>query len=359
IRMAEGSQDPPPPADPSLMADALAFVDELAARSREAVEKAAVVRAGEKDLPVLRDGVTLAEGHVAATEAELAEMLRLAGCSSLESYRSAHAAWEQREAAQAARRIAMAALEREAGDAGIPLEEALASFAATGPEDAAAALAAKEAELGEALAREHEIAERKGGLETAMAGLLNEKGLTDLLARRESLTGALREAAHEWSRLAVAREMLLTAKSRFESERQGGVVHYAGEIFSAITEGAYSGITVSLSDESIGAVMRDGGVKNPETELSRGTREQLYLALRLAYVLDHGAQAEKLPVVMDDILVNFDDGRARNTAAALASFSRNHQVLFFTCHERTAAMLAEAARDTVSYALRGGNFVRI
>ncbi|SBW02787.1 conserved hypothetical protein [uncultured delta proteobacterium] len=348
----------PASVDPAVMASVLSFLDDLAALARSAGEKAAVVRAAEKELPVLRDGVALAKEHAAATEAEMAEMLRLAGCDTLERYRGAHAVWEQREGALAAKRTISAALEREAAEHGIALEETLASFAATGPEDTADALAAREADLGEALAREHALAERKGGLEAEMAGLMNEKGLTELLARRESLTNDMQSAAREWSRLAVAREMLLHAKGRFESERQGGVVRYAGEIFSAITEGAYSGITVSLADESVAAVARDGSVKNPEAELSRGTREQLYLALRLAYVLDHGAQAEKLPVVMDDILVNFDDKRARHTASVLASFAEKHQVLFFTCHEKTAAMLADAAPETVGYVLRKGNFVR-
>ena len=342
--------------DASLLAPALAFLDELACLSREAGEKAAIVRAGEKELPSLRDAVILTQNEVDTAMAAMEEILRLARCASPEEYRSAHAVWEQREAALAARRTTLAAFEREAADAGISVEDAATTFAATAPEETAAALTAKETALGECLAHEHALAARKGSLENAMTGLLNEKGLTAMLAGREALAGAIRTAALEWSRLSVAREMLLAAKGRFESERQGGVVHYAGEIFNTITQGAYSGITVSLTDESVAAVMRDGGEKNPETELSRGTREQLYLALRLAYVLDHGAQAEKLPVVMDDILVNFDDSRAHNTAAALASFARNHQILFFTCHEKTAAMLAESAPDTALYTLRNGTF---
>ena len=343
--------------DASLMASALAFLDELALLSREAGEKAAIVRAGEKELPSLHDAVTLTQNQVDATMMAMEEILRLAHCASPEEYRSAHAVWEQREAAFVARRTTLAAFEREAADAGISVEDAAATFSATAPEETAAALTAKETALSECLAHEHTLATRKGSLENAMAGLLNEKGLTAMLAEREALASAIRTAAIEWSRLSVAREMLLAAKGRFESERQGGVVHYAGEIFNSITGDAYSGITVSLTDESVAAVMREGGEKNPETELSRGTREQLYLALRLAYILDHGTQAEKLPVIMDDILVNFDDNRARKTALALASFARNHQILFFTCHEKTATMLAEAAPDTSLYALRNGTFV--
>lgn len=356
--LAENCEEP----DGAVMAAALSLLDDLAHAARNAGEKAAIAKAGEKKLPALRDAVTLAEEQAAATRAEMEEMLRLALCDTPESYRSAHAAWEQREAALAARRTMTAALEREAADASLTLESLAAAYAAAGPEDAVQRLAEKEEELAGALAREHALAGKKGGLEAAMEGLLNEKGLTELLARRESVTGAMRAAAREWSRYAVAREMLLAAKGRFESERQGGVVRYAGEIFSAVTGGAYKGITVSLADESVAAVAADGGLRNPEGELSRGTREQLYLALRLAYVLDHGVQAEKLPVVMDDILVNFDDRRAERTASVLGDFAgRRHQVLFFTCHKKTVDMLMRGGvgNGVAGYALEKGNFVRM
>lgn len=344
--------------DSASMAAALSLLDDILSLSRDAAEKAAVVRAGEKELPALRDAVSLAEEQLAVTKAEIGEILRLAGCDSPESYRGAHAAWAQREGALAAVRTAAATLDREAAEAGLSSEALAGTFAATTLEETTVLLAEREELLGEALSREHDLAGRKGALEAETAGLLNERGLTTLLAKRESLTGEVAASVREWSVFSAAREMLLAAKGRFESERQGGVVRYAGEIFSAVTGGAYSGITVSLADESVAAVARDGMLKHPETELSRGTREQLYLALRLAYVLDHGAQAEKLPVVMDDILVNFDDGRARRTAEVLASFAESHQVLFFTCHEKTASMLAASSSATVRYALRNGSFVR-
>lgn len=348
-------------ADPGAVAALLAVLDDLAATAREAREKAAIIRAKEREIPALRDAVALASEHAASAERELREMLHTARCENAEEYRRAHAAWERREAALAARGTALAALEREAAEAdiapGAALDAVMASFAASSREETEMLLAEEEAKLGEALAAEHALAERKGGLDAAMAGLMNEQGLTALLAERENIVAEIASLSKDWSRLAVARNLLLTAKSRFESERQTGVVRSAGEIFRAVTGGAYSGITVSLDDETVGAVSRDGAVRNPETELSRGTREQLYLALRLAYILDHGAQAEKLPVIMDDILVNFDAARAARTAEALANFAREHQVLFFTCHESAADMLAKAAPETVRYTLRQGSFI--
>lgn len=344
-------------ADPTTMASLFAFLDDLAAAAREAGKRAAVRESRERELPALADAATLAEEHAAAAQAEMKSMLALAACETPEAYRAAHAAWTRRETAFAAKTAAYSSLEREAEDAGMPLADLLASFRSASREETETLLAVHEERLAEALAGERALAEKKGGLDAAMAGLTSEKGLTELLAKREALIGEIEERALEWSRLAVARELLLTAKGRFESERQTGVARYAGELFSMITDGAYSGITVSLDDETVRATTRDGVLRNPETELSRGAREQLYLALRLAYVLDHGAQAEKLPVIMDDILVNFDARRAARTAETLTSFATTHQVLFFTCHESTADLLCAASPEATRYALRKGAFL--
>ncbi|CAK7018444.1 MAG: hypothetical protein DELT_02338 [Desulfovibrio sp.] len=345
-------------------ADALSALDSLVEKARENSEKAAVVAARERELPALRDAVILAEEHLAASQSELCELLALAGCERVEPFRAVHAKWVAREEALAVARASRVSLEREAADANLSLESLAASFAdtsasagaGTGPDMFAARVAELDEKLGEALAAEHALAEQKGKLDAAMAGLLSEEGLADLLAKRESVTGEIESLAREWTRLAVAKKLLLRAKGKFESERRGGVAKYAGDLFCQITDGAYTGITVSLDGEGVSAVAKDGSVKEPQSQLSRGTREQLYLALRLAYVVNHGNEAEKLPVVMDDILVNFDAKRAANTARALATFANDHQVLFFTCHKQTADTLSAASANAVRYTLEKGIF---
>ena len=75
-------------------------------------------------------------------------------------------------------------------------------------------------------------------------------------------------------------------------------------------------------------------------ELSRGTREQLYLALRFGLIREFGEHAERLPVVVDEALVNFDPERAGLAAGAFARLSETNQVLVFTCHRTTAETFA-------------------
>jgi uncharacterized protein YhaN len=74
--------------------------------------------------------------------------------------------------------------------------------------------------------------------------------------------------------------------------------------------------------------------------MSDGTRDQLFLALRLAAIELHVQSAEPLPLVLDDLLVNFDDERATATLQLLLELSNEVQVLFFTHH----AHLVDLAR---------------
>ena len=74
--------------------------------------------------------------------------------------------------------------------------------------------------------------------------------------------------------------------------------------------------------------------------LSDGTRDQLFLALRLAGIEQHLEQREPMPLVVDDVLIHFDADRARATLECLAELSRRTQVLLFTHH----AYLVELAR---------------
>jgi uncharacterized protein YhaN len=75
--------------------------------------------------------------------------------------------------------------------------------------------------------------------------------------------------------------------------------------------------------------------------MSDGTRDQLYLALRLATLERHLAQAEPLPFIVDDILINFDDDRTAATLKVLAELAKKTQVILFTHHARLKELAGE------------------
>ncbi len=104
----------------------------------------------------------------------------------------------------------------------------------------------------------------------------------------------------------------------------------AETLLAKITDGKYT-----KADYSARAIVSNNGEVKTQEELSRGTREQLYLAFRLGYAQNYGTDGNnfKLPLIIDDAFVNFDKDRLSNVIEALKEFAQTNQVLFFTCHK--------------------------
>jgi uncharacterized protein YhaN len=128
----------------------------------------------------------------------------------------------------------------------------------------------------------------------------------------------------------------------YRRERQPAVLRRAGDAFARITDGRYRGVLQAAEPGAIEVLDRAGRCL-PVAALSRGTQEQLYICVRLGLAASVAERGLRLPLLLDDVLVNFDPARARATAEVLAGFGRDHQVLFFTCHPSTEALLAAAA----------------
>lgn len=317
--------------------DALsAFLDENAARRAALGHKREEAAARGRELAAAEEALRTAEADVAA-------LLAAAGAKNPEDFRAAFARHARAEELRGKERSLLAGLRRLAAEEGVAQEAVLAEFESGSREELeeedvrlAAFLAALEDEAAA-------LAESVGRTREKLAALSGGEGSAPLRRREAALLTDIFAHSRRWAVAALARNLLLSAKRRFEEEGSEGVVRFAGDIFAAVTDGAYSGIA-ALEDGGFAAVHRSGKRLDPESELSRGTREQLYLALRLAYVRNHAAKAEAVPLILDDILVNFDAGRARATAAVLADFAVRNQMLFFTCHEETADLLLEAGR---------------
>ena len=116
--------------------------------------------------------------------------------------------------------------------------------------------------------------------------------------------------------------------------------------FYNVTDKRYNRLYAPIGEKKIMVVDAAGNTKQPH-ELSRGTREQLYLALRFGLIRDLGEHTERLPVVIDEVLVNFDPYRARLTAQSLELLARTNQVLVFTCHPSMRDLFVDVARAKV------------
>ena len=220
------------------------------------------------------------------------------------------------------------------------LRSALASTTREGTDEA---LRDAEATLGELVRLTTDQKEERGRLQLRMQQLSSDDAASRLRGRREELVDRLRALAAEWSKLVVARCLLVKARSKYEEERQPDVVRRAEAFFESLTGGRYSKLHVTVGEQQITVLDETGRWKEVPQQLSRGTREQLYLALRFGLIQSMGEEAERLPVVVDEVLVNFDLERARCAAAAFVELSRTNQVLVLTCHQWIVDLFTEAA----------------
>jgi len=187
--------------------------------------------------------------------------------------------------------------------------------------------------------------EERGSVETVMRQLRDEETSSALRGRRNLLLEQLREAARTWSTLRLAEALLQHARQKFEQERQPSVIQHAQRFFTMVTNHRYERLFAPLGEQTITVIDSTGREKSP-ADLSRGTREQLYLALRFGLIRAFGEHAESLPVVVDEILVNFDPERAQRAAQAFADLARTNQILVFTCHPPMIDTFVSAYAET-------------
>jgi len=218
------------------------------------------------------------------------------------------------------------------------LEEGGSAAALEALTDDARRIAAEVEEAYDALAAE--TARLSGSLDT----LATEDRGAALRLQEAALKERLAGAVDRYAVLAVAERLLAAAQAHYERERQPDVVKRAESVFRSITRDRYVGLGMPLDEGRI-EVFDARSAARTSAQLSRGTAEALYLALRLGLIAHLGDVGPGLPLLMDDVLVNFDTERREGVATAIAELSEERQVVVFTCHPEIADILGSAAPD--------------
>jgi len=161
----------------------------------------------------------------------------------------------------------------------------------------------------------------------------------------QAMIAQLRVNSERYIRLRLAQRVLQLEIDHYRRENQNSLLTRASELFSALTCGSFDGLRADLNekDEQILTCIRPGGETVDLSGLSDGSRDQLFLALRLASVERYLSTNEPMPFIVDDILVNFDDHRAATTFRILADLSQKTQVVFFTHHTHNIEVARRAA----------------
>lgn len=219
-------------------------------------------------------------------------------------------------------------------------------------------------EADEQLARlEQELAEldvRLGELGRDRQAMERAGGAADAAQLAEQRVAELRELVANYLRLYIAGWALSEAIDEYRREHKDPLLRRADVLFPQLTCGAFDALEVSFDerDEPVLVGVRASGERVPVTRMSTGTREQLYLALRLASLERHVELHGPMPVILDDVVLHSDPARKSAILLALAELGRATQVIAFS-HDPQVIALAQRAVDPelVTVHELGGNAI--
>lgn len=210
-----------------------------------------------------------------------------------------------------------------------------------------AAIDAIRAELSDLAADLEQGRERVGRLSQELQQIESDRRAASLRHDRSQLRCQLAEELQALCAVEIASAALEHARSRLERDHQPRTLLRASDFLSRLTGGGYDRVWTRIAERRLLVDEADGGTLDVE-QLSAGTREQLFLAIRLALVDQLRGHGVRLPVVLDDVLVNFDEHRTSAAVRTLCDVAAlGQQVLVFTCHQHLVERFRSAGVSTI------------
>ena len=284
---------------------------------------------------------TQAEQQVQRARQELARRMAEAGCTTLPALMEA-----ERRSTEFQR------LERELSDIetrlvnafALPLESLLAQAEGQDLAQVQIALARvkEEREHCEATIEAHTVALNQA--HTALAQADGSVEAAEAEQRATATKAQIFDLIGDYASAQIASALLSEVIEEYQQRYKGPLLACASERFATITHGRFVKVAADYHEgHAVLVGVRPNGSRVFVDHLSTGTRDQLFLALRLATIERYVTHQTPMPVVVDDIVIHFDDASASATFAVLAELSRKTQVLFFTHHEH----LLDRARQAI------------
>lgn len=194
--------------------------------------------------------------------------------------------------------------------------------------------------------REHRIAAWQAF--EAVGGARDDNAARAAADQQEALA-EMQDVAEQYVRARSAAVLLQWAIDRYRLAKQAPLLDNAGQLFATLTGGSFENLRVDFDDQDRPQLKgeRPDGARVSVPGMSTGTADQLYLALRIASVVDYLDRAPPLPFIADDLFINFDDQRAAAGFQVLGQLAKKTQVLFFTHHQHLVDIASETLGESV------------
>jgi uncharacterized protein YhaN len=317
-------------------------VAQLDSRLDAAEKDAATLRQLEERRKGAQKRISEAERSLARIATRLNDMCATARCENEEGLDEAETRSQDKHALQDAVKELEAQLLGHA--AGGTLEGLLSEAENVDPDTLTSQLGNLTQEAEALRLRQGEINQDIGREETELRAMDGSSEAAAAAEDAAQLLARIGERAERYARLKVASMVLRREIDRYREENQAPILTSASGIFQRLTCGSFDALTTdySDSDEPVLIGVRPAGDHVRVEGMSDGSRDQLYLALRLASLERYLDANEPMPFIVDDILIKFDDERGRAALEALHELSRRTQVIFFTHHEHLTQIAQQA-----------------
>jgi len=268
-------------------------------------------------------------------EYELAELCRLAGNVLPEELEAA----EKRSTQSISLVMSLAQTEKNLleGADGLPLAELESQAAKINPDELPGEIARLSKGIEQELTPESKrLSELIGEKRTRLRQMDGNARAAEAAEQGAQLIARIRRLAERYIQLKVAGYILTSEIERFRRENQTPVLAITSRYFSELTLGSFAGLLTDENEqgEPVLVGIRPNGARVLVARMSSGTRDQLYLALRLASLEWRLASHEPMPFILDDILVNADDARSKAALKILGELAARTQIILFTHHRR-------------------------
>jgi uncharacterized protein YhaN len=304
---------------------------QLAASLRTAVVSQQALTAHDLERTRLTGELDRVQRRLDIVAASIDELVQLAGVTSDGEVDQIIADGVRREVARTVERDALGELagtDNGAGLAALALE-----IAALPVEDEVAARARIEDRRREVAAEREIVGGTLNAADEEAGRAASESAAADAQQVATETTAALAQAAEDHIQSVTAAALLRWMLDRHRATNQAPLIARAGALFRQVTDGAFTGLTIGYANDDRPVILasRANGSEVGVEALSEGTRDQLYLALRLGSI-EGRAGAGALPIVCDDLLITADDVRSAALLKVLAAASAHSQVIVFSHH---------------------------
>lgn len=206
----------------------------------------------------------------------------------------------------------------------------------------------KESQLALVTERSKDATEKRVRSEEQLSALTGDGDVAQLVELRSTLELQMSEAALDFIKLSLGHRLAEQAINRYRDKHRSGMMEATETAFAQLTDGKYASLQTQSNgkEETLLALDKEGNAKRAD-EMSKGTRFQLYLALRAAAYDQLAEQGTCLPFICDDIFETFDENRTRAACRVMERIGQRGQAIYLTHHRHVVELAREVCGDRV------------